>query len=209
MIADSRINFDLYFSLKDDIQNALAAVPATPAVPLPVYAKLTPAPAAAVQAPAPAIVMVAPAASVSDTIKEVSPFKLTLSSDRGTNPSYKVGEFLSLKMSMNQLGFASCFYEDTSRVSARIFPNRFHRDSMLKGYVQIPLPTGGFKIKLDRPGREQVACMASDRELVVPSNFSGISDLSPLPVKSLDDVIGLFKKFNPTMTVNFVEITVR
>lgn len=209
LIADSRVNFDLYFSLKDDIQNALAAVPVAPAVPVPALVKPTPPPVAAVQTPAPAVVLATPVAPVSDAIKLAAPFKLTLSSDRGANPSYKVGEFLNLKMSVNQLGFASCFYEDIDRVSARIFPNRFYRDSMLKGHVQLPLPTGAFKIKFDRPGRERVACLASDQELVVPNNFSGVNDLTPLPVKSLDEVIELFKRFNPNMSVNFAEITVR
>jgi hypothetical protein len=114
-----------------------------------------------------------------------------------------------MKMSLNKLGFASCFYEDTSKKTARIFPNRFYRDSMLKSNFQIPLPTGGFKIKFDKAGRERIACLASDRELVVPSSYASVSDLSPLPAKSLEDVISQFKTLNPGMIVNIADITVR
>lgn len=192
LIADGRINFDLYFSLKDDTQNQLAALPVTPP-------RQAAAPTPAVVAPAPAAT--APASAL--------PFRMNLTSDRGGNPTYKVGEFLNMKMSLNTLGFAYCFYEDIGKNTARIFPNRFYRDSMLTGNFQVPLPTGGFKIKFDRPGRERVACIGSDRELVIPSGLAGSKDLSPLPIRSVDEVIGQFRKLNPVMTTNFVEITVQ
>ena len=194
LIADGRVNFDLYFSLKDDTQNQLAALPLTPQKPAPV-----PGLAPAVVAPVP--VSAAPASAV--------PFRMSLTSDRGGNPTYKVGEFLNMKMSLNTLGFAYCFYEDVGKNTARIFPNRFYRDSMLAGNFQVPLPTGGFKIKFDRPGRERIACVGSDRELVVPSGLAGSKDLSPLAIRSVDEVVGQFKKLNPVMTSNLVEITVQ
>jgi len=194
LIADGRVNFDLYFSLKDDTQNQLAALPVTPPRPS------SPSGSAHIAASSP---------SMSAASASTVPFRLNLISDRGANPTYKVGENLSMKMSLNSLGFASCFYEDVGRNTARIFPNRFYRDSMLKGNFQVPLPTGGFKIKFDRPGRERVACVGSDRELVIPSGLAGSKDLSPLPVRSLDDVMGQFRKLNPVMTTSLVEITVQ
>lgn len=196
LIADGRVNFDIYFSLKDDTQNQLAALPLTPQRQAPVPGL---APAAA--SPAPAVAAPAPASAV--------PFRMILTSDRGGNPTYKVGEFLNMKMSLNTLGFAYCFYEDVGKNTARIFPNRFYRDSMLTGNFQVPLPTGGFKIRFDRPGRERVACVGSDRELVVPSGLAGSKDLSPLTVRSVDEVVGQFKRLNPVMTTNLVEITVQ
>jgi hypothetical protein len=196
LIADGRVNFDIYFSLKDDTQNQLAALPLTPQRQAPVPGLV---PAAA--SPAPAVAAPAPASAV--------PFRMILTSDRGGNPTYKVGEFLNMKMSLNTLGFAYCFYEDVGKNTARIFPNRFYRDSMLTGNFQVPLPTGGFKIRFDRPGRERVACVGSDRELVVPSGLAGSKDLSPLTVRSVDEVVGQFKRLNPVMTTNLVEITVQ
>ena len=196
LIADGRMNFDLYFSLKDDIQNQLAALPVTP----PAVQRV---PSVPFVAPAPAPVSTVAEPSVTD------PFKLSLTSDRGGNPSYKVGELLSMKMSLNKLGFASCFYEDMGKNTARIFPNRFYRDSMVNANFQIPLPTGGFKIKFDRSGRERIACVGSDRELLIPANLANASDLSPLPVRSVDEVIAQFKKINPEMTTNLVEISIQ
>lgn len=193
LIADSRVNFDLYFSLKDDTQNELAKLPVTPIRSTsPVSAPAGDSTASAAGAPASGM-----------------PFKMNLTSDRGGNPTYKVGELLNMKMSLNKQGFASCFYEDMGKKTARIFPNRFYRDSMLAGNFVVPLPTGGFKIKFDRPGRERVACVGSDRELLSPSGVAGSKDLSPLAVRSMDEVIAQFKKLNPDMTTNIIEISVQ
>lgn len=197
LIADGRVNFDLYFSLKDDIQNQLAALPPTPVRPA--------------SGPRPNVAVAAPAAPVAAALAADAalPFAMNLSSDRGMAPTYKVGELLSLKMSLNRQGFAYCFYQDVSGSTARIFPNRFHRDSMLNGNFVVPLPTGGFKIRFDRAGRERVACVSSDRELVLPSVLSSANDLSPVPIKSLEQVLDQIKASNPFMNTSLVEITVQ
>ena len=194
LIADGRVNFDLYFSLKDDIQNQLATIPVTPVRPTPIQSVALPVPT----------VVTAPAQPQS----AIMALQMNLTSDRGGNPSYKVGEFLNMTMSLNKQGFAYCFYEDTSKNTARIFPNRFHRDSMLNGNFQVPMPTGAVKIKFDRPGRERIACASSDRELLVPAGISDSPDLRPLAFRSVDEVMNQFKKMNPVMAVNVVDITV-
>jgi peptidoglycan hydrolase-like protein with peptidoglycan-binding domain len=190
LIADGRVNFDLYFSLKDDIQNQLAALPITPKRPIAAGAAAAP-------------VQSAPVAT------SAIPFQINLTSDRGTTPSYKVGEYLNMKLSLNKLGFAYCFYEDIEKNTARVLPNRFYPNSMLSGNTVVQLPSGGFKIKFDRPGRERVACIASDRELVVPSGISNSKDLSPLTLRSVEQVISQFKNSNPIMTSSIVDISVQ
>ena len=210
LIADGRINFDLYFSLKDDVQNELAMVPLVPVKSGPVVAvvPIITTPQAVVEAPSVPVVAetTAPVAIVAPP---ASPIQIYMSSDRGVNPSYKVGEFLNIRLSLNRLGTTYCFYEDAGKNTARIFPNRFYRDSMVAANLQIPLPTGGFKIKFDKSGRERVACVASDRELLVPAALRDARDLSPLTVGSLDQVLALFKDINPVMTSNIVDISVR
>jgi curli biogenesis system outer membrane secretion channel CsgG len=196
LIADGRMNFDLYFSLKDDTQNQLVAMPVAPVRPV-IPSRTNVAFAAASDTPA------RPAGADS------APIVLNLSSDRGAAPTYKVGELLSLKMSLNRQGFAYCFYQDVGGSTARIFPNRFHRDSMLTGNLVIPMPTGGFKIRFDRAGRERVGCVSSDRELVLPSALANANDLSPVPVNSLDQALSQIKASNPFMNTNIVEITVQ
>ena len=205
LIADGKVNFDLYFSLKDDIQNQLAAIPVTPPAALPTEPRA--------QNTIPVLSTPSPNANVANTVNTApassTPFKMNLTSDRGNNPSYKVGELLGLTLSLNHLGFASCFYQDIGKNTARIFPNRFHRNAMLPGQLPVTLPSNGFKIKFDSPGRERVACIGSDKELLMPTDLVNVNDLSKIPSHSLDDVITQFKSLNPDMTANVVDITIR
>ena len=91
----------------------------------------------------------------------------------------------------------------------RIFPNQFYPNSMISAASALRLPAGGFKIRFDKPGRERVACIAADRELVTPGKLTGSRDLTPLPIKSVDDVVGQFKQVNPTASASIMEITVQ
>ncbi len=202
LVADGALNFDLYASLLDDLQNQIAALPAAGGpksnyVPG-VSASAKPAPAAQVVA--------TPAATPATAPNPV--FRLKLDTDRGSRPSYKVGEFLNMTLSLNAQGTAYCYYEDVSRTTARIFPNQFRPDSSVAAGAGIRLPSGGFKIRFDKPGAERVACIASDRELIIPSGLRGARDLSPLAAKSVDDIIGQYKQNNPTAVTSIVEITV-
>jgi peptidoglycan hydrolase-like protein with peptidoglycan-binding domain len=193
LIADGRINFDLYYSLLDDMQNKLAELPVAPA-----RRESSPMLSGAPQ-PAPEPAGAAPAGGA---------FRLALSSERGEKPAYRVGEFLNLTLSASRTGTAYCYYEDAQHNVARIFPNQFYPNSMVAGTL-VRLPAGGFKIKFDRPGRERVACIAADREIVTPGKFTGTPDLRPLAVKSVDEVVAQFKQVNPAASVSFVEITVQ
>ena len=202
LIADGRINFDLYFSLKDDVQNELAVVPVTPV-------KMSPLNPALPIVAAPQVIVEPSPSPAAPAAPAVIPFQINMSSDKGASPSYKVGELLNMQMSLNRLGTAYCFYEDVGKNTARIFPNRFYRDTMVAANMQVPLPTGGFKIKFDKPGRERVGCIASDRELLVPPTLRDVKDLSPLPAGSLEQIVAQFKGINPVMTSNIVDISIR
>jgi peptidoglycan hydrolase-like protein with peptidoglycan-binding domain len=201
LIADGRITFDLYFSLKDDVQNELALVPIKPV-------KLSPVNPAIPIVMAPQAVA-EPAPESAAAAAQVVPFQISMTSDKGANPSYKVGELLNMQMSLNRFGTAYCFYEDVGKNTARIFPNRFYRDTLIGANLQVPLPTGGFKIKFDKPGRERVGCVASDRELLVPPTLRDVKDLSPLPAGNLEQIVAQFKAINPVMIANIVDISIR
>lgn len=193
LVADGTVNFDLYASLLDDTQNMLAALPAIP-----------PASPAYQPPPVTASTPVYAAAAASSA----TPFMINLQTSRGSKPSFRVGEVLNLNLSLNGNGTAYCYYEDVNKTSVRLFPNRFHADSSLKGGAAMQLPNSGFKIAFDQPGRERVACIGADRELLVPSSLSGAKDLTPLNAKSIDDIIGQFKQNNPMAVSSMVEITV-
>jgi len=64
--------------------------------------------------------------------------------------------------------------------------------------VQIPSPGAGFDIVFDRPGvTEEVACVASQRELGLrlPQELK-TDDLAPMPVETLDEVVGAFEEID-------------
>jgi curli biogenesis system outer membrane secretion channel CsgG/peptidoglycan hydrolase-like protein with peptidoglycan-binding domain len=203
LVADGVINFDLYASLLDDLQNQIAALPAAGGPKsnyVPGVSPAAPRPPAATQ------VVASPAAGPSGAPNPI--FRMKLDTDRGSKPSYRVGEFLNMTLSMNAQGTAYCYYQDVSTTTARIFPNQFRSDSSVPAGAGVRLPSGGFKIRFDKPGPERVACIGSDRELIVPSALRGARDLSPLPVRSVDDVVGQFKQNNPTAVTSMVDITV-
>ena len=191
LVADGRVNFDLYASLLDDVQNQLAYVPGTPA------AKSGGASSYA-----------APAVPAAPPPQAAAPFRINLSSDKGDRPSYKVGEFLNMSLSLTGDGTVYCYYEDTSRQVARIFPNQFSGNPTLRAGSTIRLPSGGFKIRFDQAGKERVACIGADREVVVPNSLKGVRDLTPLPVRSLDEVINQYRQGNPAAVVSYVDVTI-
>lgn len=193
LTADGRTNFELYYSLLDDEQNMLVALPA-------VQQKRASVPGLG-------------GASASDVaVPGASPapsnLQVNLESDRGVNPVYKIGESLNLNFSMNLTGTVYCYYEDAGKSTARLFPNRFNADAFYKG-GKLKLPSDGFRIRFDRAGQERVACIAADRELVVPPALRGTKDLTALNVRSLDEVVGQFKSNNPVAIASTIEITVR
>jgi curli biogenesis system outer membrane secretion channel CsgG len=193
LIADGRTNFDLYYSLLDDTQNKLAELPAMPA-------RRESSPMLS-GAPAPVQEPVAAASGAG--------FRLNLSSERGAKPTYRVGEFLNLTMGATGNGTAYCYYQDAQSNVARIFPNQFYPNSMISPSSVVKLPAGGFKIKFDRPGRERVACIAGDREMVQPGKLTGTRDLTPLPIKSVDEIVTQFKQLNPAAQASIIDITVQ
>jgi len=198
LVANGQINFDLYASLLDDAQNSLAALPAIKPI-------TTPGVAAAVTAPPRAAAGSGPAnASGSGA----NAFRVNLDSDKGGRPAYRVGEFLNMNLSLSSDGMAYCYYEDNAHNTARIFPNQFQSNPMLRAKSSVRLPSGGFKIRFDQAGRERVACIGADGELIVPSTLTGVKDLTPLPVKSLDEVINQFRKSNPAAIVSQIDITI-
>jgi hypothetical protein len=133
---------------------------------------------------------------------------VNLESDKGSKPSYKVGEFLNMSLSLMGDGTVYCYYEDINRSVARIFPNQFVGNPTLRSGSTIRLPSGGFKIRFDQAGKERVACIGADRELVVPAALKGARDLAPLPVRSLDEVVSQYRQGNPTAMSSYIDITV-
>lgn len=182
LIADGRINFDLYYALLDADQ-PIAPDPAPAVAPLASAAPATPA-------------------RVAMAVK--------LESDRGSKPAYRLKEFLQAHVQLTNDGILYCYYKDVSGAIARIYPNRFSPDPFVKANKSLTLPpvNSPFKIKFDQIGKEQVACYASERDLALPANLKG-ADLTPLKVGSMDEIANAFRKSNPSVAEAKLDISIQ
>ncbi len=127
-----------------------------------------------------------------------TPLALDLVTPKGATPVYKVRELLRMNVTSTQDAYVYCYYRDDGGNIARIFPNRFQPDpySIAGKSVAIPSKNSKFDIVFEKPGaREEVMCLASEREvgLELPAKLKK-KDLTPLPVRSFDDLIRTFQK---------------
>jgi hypothetical protein len=174
LVPSGRMDFDLYYRL-------LASDPGR---------GRGGAAAAAARAPVPAVPVAEPAAA------PATPPRLTLTTARGARPSFRVGDAMVLQARPVGDAYLYCYYQDGSGEVSRIFPNRFQPDALVAAgrSVEVPPAGGAFAIRFDRPGTEQVACLAADREvgLLLPAALKR-QDLEPLPLASLDEVAARFR----------------
>ena len=170
LVADGRLDFDLYASL---ISGDLAAgrVPPRDAT---------------------------PAAYKPDTRRPREVLRLLLTTPKGGQPTYKLGETLSFTLKSSADAFAYCYYKDSSSTVVRIFPNRFQPNALLPGgsEVKVPDETAQFEMVMEGPtDREEVLCVASELELglKLPDHLKA-EDLTPLRVTSLDEIAQTFRR---------------
>jgi hypothetical protein len=176
LIADGRINFDLYYALLDS--NIKSAPDPTDR----------------------------PQTLVADT--SGLPIGVTISSD--TNGQYKINDTLTAQVQTTGDGFLYCYYQDITGAIARIFPNRFHPNPVIKSnsVMSLPAESSPFKIKFDQAGGEKIVCYASSRDMVVPPAVKG-DDLTPLQVRSMDEIGNAFRQSNPQLAESTLDIVVR
>ena len=171
LVPNGRLDFQLYYRLLAADARRRGPGPAPPG---PVEAAATPAEAAR---PAP---------------------RLTVTTDRGPRPTYRVGETMTVRVEPTAGAYVYCYYQDSDGHVARIFPNRFQPDAYVRPHALLEIPPGGghtFDVQFDKAGgREAVACLASDLEvgLRLPDVLKA-QDLEPLPVAGLDDVEAQFR----------------
>jgi hypothetical protein len=181
LVPNGQLDFDLYYRLlaSDPNPRGRARTAAASAVPV------------AASSPPPAV---APTASLPPPSDEAP--RLTLSNARGTRPTYRAGETITLNLQPTQDAYTYCYYQDGVGSVSRIFPNRFQPDALVpaRRQIQIP-PTGaGFAIRFDRPRtHEAFLCVAANREigLRLPNRLKA-QDLAQLPVRGLDDISASF-----------------
>lgn len=125
-----------------------------------------------------------------------NPLSLTLATPQGASPTYQINQSLELTAIASQDSYLYCYYQDGGGTVTRIYPNQFTPDAYMVAGRALQIPgDAGFDIVFDRPGaREQVLCVAAPTELGprLPSSLQ-TPDLSPMPVRSLDEVVTAFR----------------
>jgi hypothetical protein len=196
LVPNGRVDFDLYYRMMSNegrhpktakvaVASPVAAVAATPPV------------AAIAAATAPAT---------------PEPPQLVMSTPRGPQAKYRVGETLVVSVQPTRDAYVYCYYQDSAGTVARIFPNRFQPDPLLHAGVRTEVPPEGrkgFAIRFDKPGGDEaVSCFGADREvgLRLPDSLKA-QDLEPLPVSGLDDVARRFREI-PGARVNDARLAV-
>jgi peptidoglycan hydrolase-like protein with peptidoglycan-binding domain len=164
LIADGRVNFDLYADLiASDL--ALGREPAVTATADPVIPIST-----------------EPAAQS---------ISLNLTTARGPAHRYAVGEAIDLTLRSSGDSFAYCYYQDGAGRVSRIFPNRFAPDPYLPARQPLYMPGAApFSLVPERVGvTEEVLCVAAGTEIgtQLPAMLQA-DDLTPMPVQGLDQV---------------------
>ncbi len=184
LLADGRVNFDLYADLiASDL--ALGRAPAPERAPDPFV----------------------PAAT-----EIAQPISVNLTTPRGPAHRFAVGEAIGLTLRSTADAFAYCYYQDGSGRVARIYPNRFAPDPYLPARQPLYLPGNApFDLVPERAGAiEEVLCVAAGSEIGrrLPEVLQA-EDLTPLPVQSIDQVAEMLRAASPNgIAASRVKITV-
>jgi len=123
----------------------------------------------------------------------------------GANPAvaeadvhrFEPGEQIKLLVTPGNDAHVYCYLQDETRRILRFFPNRFHKSALVKAGSAQAIP-GKMRFELVANSlrvTETIACFASARDVMdeLPPAVVG-TDLTPLPVASLDDVRGAFAR---------------
>ncbi len=146
----------------------------------------------------------------------LGPIGFNLSSDRGDDPAYRIGEKLNLNFKVEQDAWVYCFYSQADGKVIQIFPNpRFWQHlsaPKLAGGVVHTVPgkeTFPFDLKLTEPtGLELIKCFAAARDITaeLPKALQGRS-LEPLADDLVGDLSLIFRSL-PDAKISEASITV-
>ena len=103
----------------------------------------------------------------------LGPFSLQLTSDRGKNPRYQIGEKMHLKIRLDREAWLYCFYQQVDGGMIQMLPNRFFWEKFstpkFKGGILHTIPgedTYPFNFDITAPaGNEMVTCFATSKDV--------------------------------------------
>ena len=131
---------------------------------------------------------------------------LRLSSARGRDPTYRIGETLDLLIELDQDAWLYCFYLQGDGRLIKLFPNLHHRVARLVGGRQHKVPGALYPFDLDivePPGKESLTCFATTRnvEADLPVELRRM-EIAPLPE---DVALGVAEIFRNIPDVGMTE----
>lgn len=103
-----------------------------------------------------------------ELLGEVEPNRLQLSSARGSEPIYRIGETLKLLIELDRDAWVYCFSRQGDGGLVMLFPNLYHKLAWLDGgrKHEIAGVEYSFELKVIEPaGEETVFCLATDRNI--------------------------------------------
>lgn len=146
----------------------------------------------------------------------LGPFDFQLTSVRGKDPIYRIGDNLNLLVRVGEPAWVYCFYHQADGKIIQIFPNPHFwqrlKEPRLAAAKVHTIPGNKmfpFDLTLSRPtGRELVKCFAATRDVTqeLPERFRGLS-LSPISKKQALGLSQIFRQL-PFVAVNEASLVI-
>lgn len=125
------------------------------------------------------------------------PISLDLNSNKGKNPSYRVGESMVLLLKLADDGYVDCYYRQVDGQTIKIFPNRYSPGNHISARRVASIPGEGmpFTFQVQEPqGVERVKCFAAERGVSsqLPREIAAM-DMQPLPAHLADKLSDAYR----------------
>lgn len=130
------------------------------------------------------------------------PIGLELTSNKGHNPVFRLGEKMVLFIYASEDVFLHCFYKQANGKTMKIFPNRYLKNNRIAGRAQfhIPSPEMPFDFTVSPPaGEERLRCFALDRDVAasLPPEVAA-NDQALIPAAIADRLTRIYRDIADT-----------
>ncbi|MEQ9328724.1 MAG: DUF4384 domain-containing protein [Rhodospirillales bacterium] len=145
-------------------------------------------------------------------VDDIGPVGLELSTNKGRNPRFRLGETMELWIEVQRDAHLNCYYHQADGTAFRFFPNRYLKtgNRVAAGSIN-KLPGAGmpFSFKMMPPeGVETVHCFATDQPVAdrLPRAL-GATDLEPIPAADFRRLSEAFRAV-PDLRISEASMTV-
>lgn len=116
--------------------------------------------------------------------------QLTINTSKGRdNPIFRVNEALDFSISVNKAADVHCYISDANQQIHPLFPNLSQTHLTAQQTLNVAINTPEFSYNFDKPGFEQLFCLASPNTLQSPWAFDlDVQHAATLPVGDIKDV---------------------